>query len=113
MEWLLMVELGTVLWYSYFASMVVMWFSFGMSDGKDGKSSLKEMDGGEQFWLCLVCTVLAPVILVVVCFGWFYGKGKEWGSKKQERVRQNRENEFGNEEGYDPQALDRLGVNDR
>ena len=42
MEWLLLIDLGTLLWYSYFASMVVMWFQFGISDGKDGKDSIKE-----------------------------------------------------------------------
>jgi len=113
MEWLLLIDVGILLWYSYFASIVLLWFAFGMDDGKDGKNSFKELDGGQQFWLCVVCTVAAPLILLVLGLGWFYGKGKEYGEVKQKRKLLKRELVVGNEEGLDANALDRLGVNDR
>ena len=112
MEWLLLINVGTLLWYSYFACMVVMWFQFGMSDGKDGKDSIKELDTGEQFWLCIILTALAPVVLTIAFFGFFYKKGKVWGAKKVELEKLKHEQEFGNEEGYDENALRRLGVGD-
>ena len=95
--------------FMYFGSMIIMWFGIGMELGKSGE----KLELAENFWAYVFMTAIAPLILVVLVFGWFYEQGKKHAEKKKARDEERRVQHYGNEEGLDDDALNRLGVDQR